>query len=176
MNSCSSTLIKDAHHTAPSCNEAFAASVVRVMTIIHTASFHCLVVCLAAHTWDLQKGKAIVFNHPQGRGLPWKSCACDQWLMQTCKMLHPGITHITSLSSTSDTSFHVCMRWDELAEWYKITSSVIGNIIKNGINSLTMIKYPHNIFAATGTCQIMTVITHFTPRSLIQKCDVRPVR
>lgn len=66
MNSCFWTLIKDAHHTAPSWNEAFAASVVRVMTIIHTASFHCLVVCLATHTWDLEEGKAIVFNHTRG--------------------------------------------------------------------------------------------------------------
>lgn len=35
-----------------------------------------------------------------------------------------------------------------------------------------MIAYHHNISAATMTQQLMALITHFTPVSLIHKCDV----
>lgn len=36
------------------------------MTIIHAASSHCLLACLAARTLDLEESKAVVFNHPPG--------------------------------------------------------------------------------------------------------------
>lgn len=97
MNSWPWTLIKNAHHTAPSWNEAFAASVVRVMTIIHTASLHCLVVCLATHTWDLKEGKAIVFNHPQG----------EIWL-ETCAEMINGSCRQAKHSIQAPLTLHLC--------------------------------------------------------------------
>lgn len=120
MNSCSWTLIKDAHHTAPSWNEAFAASLVRVMTITHTASFHCLVACLATHTWDLEEAKAIVFNHPGGEHRLEKTRSSDQWLAS--ERLHPDVTLLTSLSSSPYTCSHAISK-STLLERYSALSA-----------------------------------------------------
>lgn len=112
MNSCSWTRVKDAHHMPPSWNEAFAALVAGLMTMIaHTTSFQCLVACLATHTWDLEEGEAIVFNHLQG-----EICFQNQVLgingsRRQAKRFLSGIILLTSLSGTSDTFFMV--GWDK---------------------------------------------------------------
>lgn len=78
------------------------------MTIVHAASAARFVARLATHARDTEEEReAIVFNHPQG-----EICLENHLTVidDCCGFL------LTSLSGSSDTSFHEHILWDEISE------------------------------------------------------------